>query len=121
MVLEIQKSYSLRNLKFKGEAASVDKSAAEKFLPQIAQIIKENEYVPDQNIALTLSDIKHSILNACWKTIWPQVLGNKVPITNEGITSIMNLSQKFEKEGFGNLNESDINDLLDRELIGIDT
>lgn len=48
---KFKKRYSLPlNIKFEGEAAFADKFVAEKFLPQIAQIIEENGYVPDQGL-----------------------------------------------------------------------
>ncbi|CAK9807583.1 Putative CENPB DNA-binding domain-containing protein 1 [Anthophora plagiata] len=104
-----KKRYSLRNLKFKGESFKASKKY------NILNCVK--------NIALALSDVKHSTLNVCWKAIWPQVVipDNTVPTTEEGISNIITSSQRFEKEGFGNLNECDVNDLLvDGDLIDID-
>lgn len=52
-----------------------------------------------KNIALVLSDIKPSTLSACWKAIWPEVVipGNMVPTTELGLTTNINLLNKFQE------------------------
>lgn len=52
-----------------------------------------------KNIALASSDTNP--LNACWKTTWPEAVvpGNMVPTTEEGVTGISNLLNKFQEGG----------------------
>lgn len=40
--------YPLHNVKFKGKTASADEPAVKEFLPQVAKLIADTGYTPDQ-------------------------------------------------------------------------
>ncbi|XP_066255898.1 tigger transposable element-derived protein 1-like [Euwallacea similis] len=69
-------------------------------------------------ISLSLKELKTSTLNACWKKIWPSSVEiEDVPESPENeIDSILELAKSIEGEGFVDMANEDVQDLLVEEV-----
>lgn len=67
-----------------------------------------------KHAGLALSEIKPSTLNACWKSLWPECVKNKVPIPSNAVefSNIIALAHEVGGEGFDDLSSADIEELL---------
>ena len=73
------------------------------------------------HIALSVTQIKPSTLNACWKNAWPECLQNGGAIqTSQLSNQIITLAQNIGGEGFDTFNENDIGELLIDEPLNDD-
>lgn len=72
-------------------------------------------------IALSVTQIKPSTLNACWKKVWLECLQNGGTIqTSQLSNQIITLAQSIGGEGFDTFNENDIEELLIDEPLNDD-
>jgi len=65
-------------------------------------------------IFLSVQELKSSTLNACWKNIWPEVVlqENLLCATSLNIEPIVNMARSVGGDGFDDMNEGDIYELI---------
>nr|XP_032525925.1 zinc finger and BTB domain-containing protein 11-like [Danaus plexippus plexippus] len=65
-------------------------------------------------ICLSVRELKSSTLNACWKNVWPEVVlqENLLDSTSINIEPIVNIARSVGGEGFDDMNERDIYELI---------
>ncbi|GBL86580.1 Tigger transposable element-derived protein 1 [Araneus ventricosus] len=65
-------------------------------------------------IKLAITEIKKSTLNACWKSIWPDVVvsGHDVPALENEYSEIMRLAHRVGGEGFDDMASNELEELM---------
>ncbi|XP_065365512.1 tigger transposable element-derived protein 1-like [Calliphora vicina] len=79
-------------------------------------------------VASAISEIKPKTLNACWKAVWPNCVGNGHENEISALTNeILSLAHQIGGEGFDSLNNQDLEELLveeplsDEDIINLTT
>ena len=81
-------------------------------------------------VETSLKELKQSTLNGSWKNIWPEIVAknNAVPPLHVEVSRILTIGQRFSGEGFDDMNEDDIyeimnegTDLTETDLIQLTT
>lgn len=82
------------------------------------------------NVKKALHDLTPTLLNNCWRKLWPTIVKNKAEIHVDllGIENerIIQIGKQIGGDGFNNLDEEDIegtmleDELNERELLAID-
>ena len=65
-------------------------------------------------VETSLKELKQSTLNGSWQNIWPAIVAkNKaVPPLHVDESRILMLGQRFSREGFDDMNEADIYEII---------
>lgn len=71
------------------------------------------------HVASSVAELKNSTLNACWKQIWPGVVGERHVVSSTDIllANIIDLAHSIGGEGFDDLEVPDIEELFEEEEI----
>ena len=68
-----------------------------------------------RNVVKAISDLSEELLNSCWKKLWPECVksaANTLEKANEIQQGIISLGKKIGGEGFSDLDQEDIDDVL---------
>ncbi|XP_054734505.1 tigger transposable element-derived protein 1-like [Anastrepha obliqua] len=65
----------------------------------------------------SLKELKQSTLNGSWKNIWPEIVvkNNAVPPLHVEVSRILTIGQRFSGEGFDDMNEDDIYEIMNED------
>lgn len=65
----------------------------------------------------SLKELKQSTLNGSWKNIWPEIVAknNAVPPLHVEVSRILTIGQRFSGEGFDDMNEDDIYEIMNED------
>lgn len=67
------------------------------------------------NVKESLEELKQSTLKGCWRNVWPEIVTSRAQMPDFGdkLKEIADLKKSLPGEGFDDMCEEDVNELLD--------
>ena len=75
-----------------------------------------------KHISMTYNEIRKSLLHACWKSLWPDIINgeNNSVALEEEYSRIIELGQELGAEGFDDITQADIKELMPDQQLNAD-